>query len=59
MELKLLNKAELTALYRADLVRDFPHRVITLEKGHIVADTGRPATVTLGQMADVQGGVPV
>lgn len=42
-----------------DLVRRFGHRVITLEKGHIVADTGRPTTVTLGQMADVQGGVSV
>ena len=42
-----------------DLVRHFNHRVITLDKGHIVADSGRPATVTLGQMADAQGGVPV
>lgn len=42
-----------------ELVRHFNHRVITLEKGHIVSDTGRPATVTLGQMADVQGGAPV
>lgn len=42
-----------------DLVRRFGHRVITLEKGHIVADTGRPTTVTLGQMADAQGGVSV
>ena len=40
-----------------DLVRRFGHRVITLEKGHIVADSGRPTTVTLGQMADAQGGV--
>ena len=40
-----------------DLVRRFGHRVITLEKGHIVSDTGRPTTVTLGQMADAQGGV--
>ena len=42
-----------------ELVRHFNHRVITLEKGHIVSDTGRPATVTLGQMADAQGGEPV
>ena len=48
-----------------DLVRHFNRRVITLEKGHIVSDTGapavssrgdRPATVTLGQMADGLGG---
>ncbi|MBR5524730.1 MAG: cell division ATP-binding protein FtsE [Clostridia bacterium] len=43
-----------------ELVRHFNHRVITLEKGHIVADSGRPTTVTLGQMAaEEQGGVPV
>ena len=39
-----------------DLVNHFNHRVITLEKGHIVADTGRPrrtrtGTVSLGEMA--------
>lgn len=42
-----------------ELVKHFDHRVITLEKGHIVSDTGRSTTVSLGQMADVQGGVPV
>ena len=37
-----------------DLVNHFNHRVITLEKGHIVSDTGRPrrtGTVSLGEMA--------
>lgn len=42
-----------------DLVRQFNHRVITLEKGHIVSDTGRPGrptTVSLGDAAEMGGG---
>lgn len=54
-----LGTTVLMVTHAHDLVRDFNHRVITLEKGHIVEDTGRPSTVTLGQMADTQGGVPV
>lgn len=42
-----------------DLVRHFGHRVITLDKGHIVADSGRPTTVSLGEMAEEMGGEPV
>ena len=42
-----------------DLVRQFPHRVITLEHGRVVADTGRPrrsGTVSLGAIAAERGG---
>ena len=42
-----------------DLVQEFGHRVITLDKGRIVSDTGRPATVSLGEMAEEMGGEPV
>jgi len=42
-----------------DLVHRFGHRVITLDKGHIVADSGRPTTVSLGEMAEEMGGEPV
>lgn len=49
----------LMVTHEHELVHEFHHRVITLEKGHIVADTGRPTTVSLGQMAEDKGGVPV
>ncbi len=49
----------LMVTHEHELVHEFHHRVITLEKGHIVADTGRPTTVSLGQMAEEKGGVPV
>jgi cell division transport system ATP-binding protein len=42
-----------------DLVRQFNHRVITLDKGRIVADTGRPrrtGAVSLGAIAAEVGG---
>ena len=42
-----------------DLVRQFKHRVITLDKGRIVADTGRPrrtGAVSLGAIAAEMGG---
>ncbi len=42
-----------------DLVRQFNHRVITLDQGHIVADTGRPrrtGTVSLGSFVSEVGG---
>ena len=42
-----------------DLVHQFNHRVITLEQGRVVADTGRPrptGTVSLGAMAAEMGG---
>jgi len=42
----------LMVTHQHELVRKFPHRVITLEKGHIVSDTGRPETVSLGDMAE-------
>ncbi|MBQ4333596.1 MAG: cell division ATP-binding protein FtsE [Clostridia bacterium] len=52
----------LMVTHEHELVHQFDHRVITLEKGHIVADTGRvnrPSTVSLGDMAGERGGVPV
>ncbi|MBE6806662.1 MAG: cell division ATP-binding protein FtsE [Ruminococcaceae bacterium] len=42
-----------------DLVREFGHRVVVLDKGHVVADSGRPTTVSLGEMAEEAGGEPV
>lgn len=42
-----------------DLVQQFNHRVITLEQGRVVADTGRPrrtGTVSLGAMIAEMGG---
>ena len=44
----------LMVTHEHELVHQFDHRVITLEKGHIVSDTGRPrrtGTVSLGEMA--------
>ena len=44
----------LMVTHEHDLVSQFDHRVITLEKGHIVADSGRmsrPETVSLGSAA--------
>ena len=49
----------LMVTHEHDLVHQFHHRVITLEKGHIVADTGRPrrtGTVSLGAVAAERGG---
>ena len=46
----------LMVTHEHELVHQFDHRVITLEKGHIVADTGRPTTVSLGDMAEHKGG---
>ncbi len=49
----------LMVTHEHELVHQFPHRVITLEKGHIVSDTGaphRPATVSLGSLAAAGGG---
>ena len=47
----------LMVTHEHDLVRQFNHRVITLEKGRIVADTGRRTnTVSLGEMATETGG---
>lgn len=48
----------LMVTHEHELVHQFPHRVITLEKGHIVSDTGaprRPATVSLGSFAAMGG----
>lgn len=45
-----------------ELVRRFGHRVITLEKGHIVSDTAmppRPEVVSLSDMLEDKGGVSV
>ena len=45
-----------------ELVHRFGHRVITLEKGHIVSDTAippRPAVVSLSDLAEDKGGVSV
>ena len=42
-----------------DLVQKFGHRIITLDNGRIVSDTGRPrpaGTVSLGAMAAEAGG---
>ena len=52
----------LMVTHEHELVNQFNHRVITLEKGHIVSDTGapvRPATVSLGSVAGEMGGVGV
>ncbi|MBQ8683040.1 MAG: cell division ATP-binding protein FtsE [Clostridia bacterium] len=49
----------LMVTHEHELVHQFDHRVITLEKGHIVSDTGapmRPATVSLGSLAAEAGG---
>lgn len=49
----------LMVTHEHDLVHQFNHRIITLEKGHIVSDTGRPrrtGTVSLGAMAAEMGG---
>lgn len=46
----------LMVTHEHELVHQFDHRVITLEKGHIVSDTGRPTTVSLGDMAETKGG---
>ena len=46
----------LMVTHEHELVRQFDHRVITLEKGHIVGDTGRPAVVSLGDAAEDKGG---
>lgn len=50
----------LMVTHEHELVHQFNHRIITLEKGHIVADTGRPRRtdmVTLGNAAAETGGV--
>ena len=52
----------LMVTHEHELVHQFNHRVITLEKGHIVSDTGapmRPATVSLGSLAAEAGGESV
>ena len=49
----------LMVTHEHDLVKQFHHRIITLDKGRIVADTGRPrpvGTVSLGAMASEVGG---
>jgi len=49
----------LMVTHEHDLVNQFNHRVITLENGHIVADTkapARPTTVSLGSAAGEMGG---
>lgn len=49
----------LMVTHEHDLVKRFNHRVVTLDKGRIVADTGRPrpvGTVSLGAMATEAGG---
>ena len=56
---KISNTTVLMVTHEHELVHQFHHRVITLEKGHIVADTGRPrrvGTVSLGAMAAEMGG---
>ena len=52
MELKLLNKTELTDLYRTDLVRDFPKTELKPLKGMLsLMDRGKydPLVVTDGE----------
>lgn len=52
----------LMVTHEHELVHQFDHRVITLEKGHIVSDTGRPgrpAVVSLGDAAEDKGGAEV
>lgn len=57
-----INENDTTVLmvtHEHDLVKEFNHRVVTLEKGRIVSDTGRPrptGTVSLGAMASEAGG---
>ena len=49
----------LMVTHEHELVKEFGHRVITLDQGHIVADTGRPrptGRVSLGAMASEAGG---
>ncbi len=46
----------LMVTHEHELVHQFDHRVITLKKGHIVSDTGRPAVVSLGDAAEIKGG---
>lgn len=49
----------LMVTHEHELVHQFNHRVITLDKGHIVSDTGRPrrtGTVSLGAVAAERGG---
>lgn len=49
----------LMVTHEHELVQQFGHRIITLDKGRIVADTGRPrstGTVSLGAMAAEAGG---
>ncbi len=48
----------LMVTHQHELVHQFDHRVITLEDGRIVSDSGRPAapaTVSLGAMAEMGG----
>lgn len=50
----------LMVTHQHDLVHQFDHRVITLEDGHIVSDSGRPhrpATISLADVAETGGGV--
>ena len=50
----------LMVTHQHDLVHQFDHRVITLEDGHIVSDSGRPAhpaTVSLADVAESGGGI--
>ncbi|MBR5524257.1 MAG: cell division ATP-binding protein FtsE [Clostridia bacterium] len=52
----------LMVTHEHELVHQFDHRVITLEKGHIVSDTGNPqrhSRVSLGDMALEKGGASV
>ena len=49
----------LMVTHEHDLVQQFNHRVITVDNGRIVSDTGRPrptGTVSLGAMASEAGG---
>ena len=49
----------LMVTHEHDLVQQFNHRVITVDQGRIVSDTGRPrptGTVSLGAMASEVGG---
>ncbi len=49
----------LMVTHEHELVHQFHHRVITLDKGHIVSDTGRPrrtGTVSLGAVVAERGG---
>ena len=57
-----INKCGTTVLmvtHEHDLVQQFHHRIITVDNGRIVSDTGRPrptGTVSLGAMASEAGG---